>query len=310
MGMLRVFLFGKFHVQRGEQTLAGFEARKVQELFCYLLLNRTRSLSRETLADSLWSEGGTQAKNYLRKTLWQLQSALNTLATPTTPNNSHVLLIESEWIAFNQAAELWFDVLLFEQAFALVQDVPGRQLVASSAQVLKTAEELYRGELLEGWYSDWCLYERERLQHMYLAMLDKLMEYSEAHQEYETGQTYGMRALRYDRARERTHRRMMRLQYLAGDRTAALYQYERCAAALQEELGVQPAQSTVVLYEKIRADQLDDLEPLGRDHPQAVVTPLSEVLPRLLQLQLTLADAQRQVQEEIQAVTLAMQSQR
>src|SRR5262249_45023608 len=154
--------------------------------------------------------------------------------------------------AFNQAAELWFDVLLFEQAFALVQDVPGRQLVASSAQVLKTAEELYRGKLLEGWYSDWCLYERERLQHMYLAMLDKLMEYSEAHQEYETGQTYGMRALRYDRARERTHRRMMRLQYLAGDRTAALYQYERCAAALQEELGVQPAQSTVVLYEKIR----------------------------------------------------------
>src|SRR5438128_1039451 len=60
-------------------------------------------------------------------------------------------------------------------------------------------EALYRGDLLEGWYSDWCLYERERLQHMYLAMLDKLMEYSESHQEYETGQTYGMRALRYDR---------------------------------------------------------------------------------------------------------------
>jgi DNA-binding SARP family transcriptional activator len=141
-------------------------------------------------------------------------------------------------------------------------------------------------------------------------MLDKLMEYSESHQEYETGQTYGMRALRYDRARERTHRRMMRLQYLAGDRTAALQQYERCAAALQDELGVQPAQSTVVLYEKIRADQLDGLEPLVRDHPQAVVTPLPEVLHRLLQLQLILADAQRQVQEEIQVVTLAINSQR
>ena len=310
MSMLQVFLFGKFHVQCGEQTLTGFDARKVQELFCYLLLNRDRSHSRETLADFLWSDAGMQAKNYLRKTLWQLQSALNTPATRATPKHSNVLLIESEWIQFNQATDLWFDVLLFEQAFALVQDVPGKELVASSAQVVKTAEELYRGELLEGWYSDWCLYERERLQHMYLAMLDKLMEYSETHQEYETGQTYGMRALRYDRARERTHRRMMRLQYLAGDRTAALHQYERCVAALQEELGVQPAQNTIALYEKIRADQLDGLESLVREHPQAIVTPLPEVLSRLQQLHQTLADAQRQVQEEIQTVTLAMNGQR
>jgi two-component SAPR family response regulator len=146
MSMLRVFLFGKFHVQCGEQTLAGFDARKVQELFCYLLLNRERSHSRETLADFLWSDAGTQAKNYLRKTLWQLQSALSTLATPTPLNHGNVLLIESEWIEFNHAADLWLDVLLFEQAFALVQDVPGKQLVASSAQVLKTAGDLYRGD--------------------------------------------------------------------------------------------------------------------------------------------------------------------
>jgi DNA-binding SARP family transcriptional activator len=310
MSTLRIFLFGKFHVRCGEQTLTGFDARKVQELFCYLLLNRDRPHSRDKLADFLWSDVGTQAKNYLRKTLWQLQSALNTLATPTPPNPKNVLLIESEWIQFNHETNLWFDVLFFEQAFALVKDVPGKQLVASSAQVLKTAEALYRGELLEGWYVDWCLYERERLQHMYLAMLDKLMEYSESHQEYETGQTYGMRALRYDRARERTHRRMMCLQYLAGDRTAALHQYERCVTALQEELGVQPAQSTVALYEKIRADQLHSLESGAHDYPQTVVTALPDILHHLRQLHLALADAQGQVEEDIQAITLAMHRQR
>ena len=34
---------------------------------------------------------------------------------------------------------------------------------------------VYRGDLLEGCYQDWCLFERERLQNAYLAMLDKLM---------------------------------------------------------------------------------------------------------------------------------------
>lgn len=41
---------------------------------------------------------------------------------------------------------------------------------------------------------------------MYLAMLDKLIVYCEAHHKYEAGLACGNRILRYDRARERTHR--------------------------------------------------------------------------------------------------------
>jgi DNA-binding SARP family transcriptional activator len=307
MPSLRISLFGKFHVQCGEQTLGGFDTRKVQELFCYLLLNRDRSHPRETLADFLWNDAGVQAKSYLRKTLWQLQSALGAPSDePTTPALKEVLIIDSEWVRFNHEADYWLDVVNFEAAFAQVQDIPGAELSAGSAHMVKSAVELYRGNLLEGWYADWCLYERERLQHLYLAMLDKLMEYCASNREYETGVTYGVRALRYDRARECTHRRLMRLYYLAGDRTAALHQYERCVAALQEELDVQPARSTIVLHERIRADQLDIALPGARDHslPPRMSTP--DVLQRLLHLQQTLADAHRQVLEEIRVAELAI----
>jgi hypothetical protein len=34
----------------------------------------------------------------------------------------------------------------------------------AQAQLLKDAVNLYCGDLLEGWYQDWCLFERERLQ--------------------------------------------------------------------------------------------------------------------------------------------------
>src|SRR5207245_6082482 len=117
----------------------------------------------------------------------------------------------------------------------------GQELDSPKAQLLHKTVQLYQGPLLEGWYQDWCLLERERLQSMYLAMLDKLMSYYEAHSDYETGLLYGMRIMCYDRARERTHRRIMRRYYLIGDRAEALRQYERCAVALEEELGVSPS---------------------------------------------------------------------
>lgn len=310
MSALVVRLFGKFHVQCGEHDLIGFDIRKLQELFCYLLLYRDRPHPRETLADLLWSDSSTaQSKMYLRKALWQLQTTLEAQSEPTS---GAVLLVGPEWVQINPAANLWLDVVVFEEAFSLVRGVPGKELDCQRVQTLQSAVDLYRGDLLEGWYELWCLYERERLQHMYLAMLDKLMDYCEAHHEYEAGLVYGTRSLRYDRARERTHRRLMRLYYLAGDRTAALRQYERCVVALDEELGVKPDKRTVALYEQIRADQLDGSPAaLAEAGPKLETTAsLPEVLGHLTQLQALLTSVQRQVQHDIEVVELALNSQR
>jgi len=308
---LRVCFFGRFGVQYGEQVLSGFEANKVQDLFCYLLLYRDRPHSRETLADLLWDEqSATQSRKYLRKVLWQLQTAL---AVRVGPLGDTVLLVEPDWVQLNPEADLWLDVAVFEQAFFLVQGTPGRYLDLQRVRDLESAESLYRGDLLEGCYHDWCIYERERFQHMYLAMLDKLMGYCEACHDYETGLSYGRRILRYDCARERTHRRLMRLYYFAGDRTAALRHYERCVAALDEELDVRPAESTEALYKQIRADRLDSSPPmLTETHPASAVTDQSLVvtLGRLRQLHTALVDVQHQLQQEIRAVELSLGGQR
>jgi len=165
--------------------------------------------------------------------------------------------------------------------------------------------------MLEGWYQDWCLLERERLQNMYLAMLDKLMSYCEALHDYETSLLYGMRIMCYDRARERTHRRLMRLYYRLGDRAEALRQYERCAGALEEELGVRPSKSTVALYKQIQADQLDEPEPMPAPQDtntslEVSTTPLIDILSHLRYLEGSLADLQNQIQQSIQKVELVL----
>lgn len=308
MSTLRIHLFGKFCVRRNQHVLEGFEARKVQELFCYLLLHRDHSLPRETLASLLWPDTTTiQSKKSLRQTLWQLQSALG---SQNEPVNDRVLLVEPDWVQLNSQADLWLDVAVLEQAFTMVQKLPGHELDSTKAQMLQDAAQLYQGPLLEGWYHDWCLYERERLQSMYLALLDKLMSYCEVHQDYETGLLYGMRIMCYDRARERTHRRLMRLHYLSGDRAAALRQYEQCAAALDEELGVGPSKNTIALYEQIQADRLDIAEPVmtpsGSNALESSAPPLLEVLGQLTQLQDVLCNLQNQVQQSIQTVEQAL----
>jgi len=156
---------------------------------------------------------------------------------------------------------------------------------------------LYQGDLLEGWYQDWCLFERVRLQGMYMSMLEKLMRCCETHGEYAEGCHYGNIILRQDRARERTHRRMMRLYYQAGQRTAALRQYHACTKALQEELGVEPARSTQTLYEQIRADEYGSEAKTNGRHtdPDANTT-----LDQLKQLDGLLSRTQNQVRAFIQ----------
>src|SRR5215469_801466 len=200
MSMFRIYLFGKFCVRRNEHVLDGFEAHKIQELFCYLLLHRDHSLPRETLASLLWPDTTTvQSKKNLRQTLWQLQSALG---SHNECVNDRILLVEPDWVQLNSEADLWLDVAVFEQAYNLVQKTPGQELNGWQAQLLQDTVQFYQGPLLEGWYQDWCLLERERLQGMYLTMLDKLMSYCEVHHDYETSMLYGMRIMCYDRARE------------------------------------------------------------------------------------------------------------
>src|SRR5215467_13109593 len=111
MSTLSIHLFGKFCVRRDEQVLDGFDARKVQELFCYLLLHRDHSLPRETLAGLLWPDTTTvQSKKNLRQALWQLQTALGSQNEPT---NDRILLVDADWVQLNTQADLWLDVAVF-----------------------------------------------------------------------------------------------------------------------------------------------------------------------------------------------------
>ena len=221
-------------------------------------------------------------------------------------------MVEPEWVCLNPKADLWLDVEIFEETYGSVQGMSGRGMDVQRAQAIQLGVQLYQGDLLEGWYQDWCLFERERLQLMHLTMLDKLMSHCEAHHQFESGLLYGTQIMAIDNARESTHRRLMRLHYLAGDRTSALRQYKRCADALEEELGVRPGRRTVELRDQINQDQLRDsslLSPETTMMSDVTNSPLQDVRDHLEQIDVGLSAIQRRLHQDIQVLAQAVNKQ-
>lgn len=210
-------LFGSFQTLLAGEPVPDYLTGKPEELFCVLLLHRQTPTAREKIASLLWENTTTaQSKKYLRDALWKLQEKLCLV-----PGEAPVLLTSADCLRLNPQADVWVDVAEFETAFRAVETVSGSSLTPEQAQSLQHAVALYRGELLSGWYQEWCLCERARLQDLYLRMLHKLMLWAETNGEYELGTYYGESLLVCDAAHERAHRTLMRLRYLAGDRTGA-----------------------------------------------------------------------------------------
>jgi DNA-binding SARP family transcriptional activator len=291
---LELRALGKFSVSVGDKPVAGLDGRRAQELLTYLVLNRERVFAREALAETLWAEGCGDTRKTLRQVLWQVQSAV--AAAVDTP----VLKTDNGFIGLHPDTCVHADVIVIEVAHQQAHAARAGPLDDTVVAALHEAASNYRGDLLQNCYSGWCLVERERFRAMYLAILEKLMVNAEAAGNLSDGLWYGEQVLRHDRASERTHRRLMALRYLSGDRTGAMRQYESCARALAEELEVSPGPATRELEGIIRRGLA--LPPAGRGAEPAAAAGIAEPLQMLRDIHTTLRHACDQLASALTAL--------
>jgi DNA-binding SARP family transcriptional activator len=93
----------------------------------------------------------------------------------------------------------------------------------------------------------------------------------------------------------------MRLHYLAGDRSEALRQFKRCAAALRSELDVAPSARTIGLYREILADRLDTPDAIGGAGAGALAL-LAGVAAQVAALRALVLDMEAQLRDEIERI--------
>jgi predicted ATPase/DNA-binding SARP family transcriptional activator len=239
---------------------------KVRALLVYLAVEAERPHRREALLGLLWPDlPEAAARNNLRQVLTTLRDALGD-RTAIPP----FLLVDRTAVQFNPAADCSLDVKRFTDRLAAAAHHPHRrpENCKICAGHLAQAVEIYGGSFLAQFFlpdSDafeaWATIKREQLQQGVLAALAHLVLYHERRGDYPAALRYARRQLQLEPWHEEAHRQAMRLYILAGDRSAALAQYEACRRMLAEELGVEPEEATTALYREIST--MGEGEPLA-----------------------------------------------
>jgi DNA-binding SARP family transcriptional activator len=168
--------------------------------------------------------------------------------------------VGSNEIAFNPSADFWLDVAEFEKHCDSAESEPHNRLGREGKESLGRALELYRGELLESVYEDWCQHQREALRDRFLNGLACLMQYHQARREWDLAIAHGKRLLRHDVLLEHIHRDLMHCYYRAGNRPSALKQFAECERRLREELDVGPMEETKTLCQHILNEDTEGID--------------------------------------------------
>jgi DNA-binding SARP family transcriptional activator len=190
-------------------------------------------------------------------------------------------------IAFDPTADFWLDVAEFEMRCDSAESDPHSPLGQEGKESLKRALKLYRGELLESVYEDWCQQKREALRDRFLNALANLMKYHRSHREWDAAIAHGKRLLRHDVLLEHVHRDLMHCYYRAGTRPLALRQFTECEARLREELNVDPMEETKALYQHILNEDAEAIDRLCCGVP---VSPANWLQPPKDQVDRTLSN--------------------
>lgn len=210
------------------------------------------------MAALLWSDlPAAKARTNLRTVLSRLRSRLG----------DDYLQISPRAIGFASGPDAWVDAVAFEQGVASASLAAQREALAGQREALA----LYQGDFLAQFlvrnallFEEWALFRRERLRGLALDALSGLAESALASADYSQATADLRRLLALDPWREAAHRALMRSLAASGDRAAALAQFERCRQTLWDELGVEPAPATAVLYEQIKAGEIPGTADDGR----------------------------------------------
>jgi DNA-binding SARP family transcriptional activator len=223
---LSIRLLGRLRVERDGQRVC-VPAGKTRELFAYLVLHPRRMHHREALAEVLFPEvDPARARRHLCDVVYRLRHALG-----------------AEWIAadgeYLSVAEedLWVDVLEF-----------------NGTRDSKIAIGLYSGDLLEDLDATWLLPTRAQLRERAIILLERQCHDLIARNEPVAALDLAHRWIEVEPLSEQAHCASMRLYAQLGRFSHALEQYRYLSSILDDELGIQPSQSTRTLRDLIQSE--------------------------------------------------------
>lgn len=225
--------------QKGEVQFFPWKTLKAQELFAYLVLNRNKPVSKQTLIDILWPEyDNTRSTTQLHTAIYQIRKMIKNLG----------LDLEIKY-KDERYRLVWGDIKLdVEEWENAVRNAP-----AVASKTLKTHLSIitrYSGGFLEEHSYLWAEYEQERLQMIWLSHVTQIAEW------YESNERLTEAVLLYQQIREKLpgmedgYFGLMKLYAMQQHSGEVDKQYQLLTERLLEEFGVAPSQELMEWYQQ------------------------------------------------------------
>jgi DNA-binding SARP family transcriptional activator/pimeloyl-ACP methyl ester carboxylesterase len=266
---IHIRLFGTPEIERDGQPIS-VPRRKTLALLAYLAVTGQMQ-SRETLATLLWPDyDQSRALANLRRDLSRLKELFS----------ENMLAADRLQVGFKPHTELNLDVAAFQAQVKKTEEHnhTKENLCDKCYESLKEAVEIYRDHFMAGFnlpdspaFDEWQFFKGDELRQSLADILQRLINWHISQGEYEQGIAYARRWLSLDLLHEPAHRRLMQLYAWSGQQAAALRQFQECLRILQAELGVEPEEETLSIYEAIKARRLVPPELIGKARPASIM---------------------------------------
>ena len=243
---LKIYLLGQFRLTANDLAL-DLPTRSAQSLLAYLALNAGVTNRREKLASLLWPDATEpNARGYLRQALWQIRKSLEIASL----NWENYLQINDISITFDDQSTCWLDANLL---LSRVESLPVEEII----EIVR----LYRGELLPGFYDEWIIVERERLQMAYHQKMNLLLDRLSQARRWDDVLYWGEQWIRFGYSPEPAYRAMLKAYAGLGNPGMVSITYQRCVEALNRDLNANPSLETTQLYEQLREGRPEEEQP-------------------------------------------------
>ena len=237
---LKIYLLGQFKLDVDDQLIE-LPSRPAQSLLAYLALNAGVAHRRERLASLLWPEATeSNARSYLRQALWRIRRTLegNSLSA------EDYLQVSDISLSFKTQSDYWLDA-------QIMLEPPESHSVETLIETMR----LYRGELLPGFYDEWVVLERDRLESAFHQKMSLLLESLIQSEQWDKAVVWSEEWIKLGHAPEPAFRALMQAYAGLGDISMVHATYRRCVESLNRELSLDPSAETKQLYELFLREQ-------------------------------------------------------
>ncbi|OQY99609.1 MAG: hypothetical protein B6D41_00870 [Chloroflexi bacterium UTCFX4] len=236
---LRCRALGVLQLERGEFGNEHVRTAEAQgELLTFFLLQPRRFWTIEQIYDALWTQ------KELERAQWSFHSTRKRLRE--FAGEQVIVKLQRGQYGLNPHLPIWFDVAEFDKFLARSQQIAN---VTARINLLESAVQLYRGDLLEQNYKDWVMPVRTRMREKYIGALLQLGDLAQK-QSPQKAIAWYEKALQIDDLNEDIYFKMIELYVQTNNRIAAQRIYVSCLDTLQREMGTAPSDP---FFQNVRA---------------------------------------------------------